>query len=79
MQNSGFRTIGSIIVLPQIVLEPRFGIDHVLHLIQLDQNALLLGARCLMCEVVAPVVEIIVLVVDGLHFLDAGDELLLFY
>jgi hypothetical protein len=32
-----------------------------------------------MCEVVAPVVEIIVLVVDGLHFLDAGDELLLFY
>ena len=70
--------IESIILLPQIFLEPRFGIDHVLHLMQLHQNALLLGAGCLMCEVVAPIVEIIVFVVDGLHFLNAGDELLLF-
>lgn len=74
-----FVMIESIIVLPQIFLEPRFGIDNIFHFIQFDQNMLLFGARCLVCEVIGPIVEIVVFVVDGLHFLYAGDELFLLY
>lgn len=63
----------SIIVLPYVFFEPEEGVDE-----GVEGVVEPVGGRYLFLdEVVAPVVQIVVLVVDGFHFLHAGDVLLL--